>query len=104
MWPRVFVRRVATRPRYAAGSVLRADLRLPLAYAPGDPRAAILADPDWNGPEMVARHAPLLASNYFGELLYSVYCYPNSYSLFESLRQHSKLYRVYWRALLHQGR
>ena len=58
-----------TRPKYAAGSVLRADLRLPLAYAPRDPRAAVLADPDWNGPQMVKRHAPLLTSNYFGELL-----------------------------------
>jgi ADP-heptose:LPS heptosyltransferase len=57
-----------TRPRYAAGQVLRADLRLPLAFEKSDPRAAILADPDWNGPEMVARH-PLLSSNYFGELL-----------------------------------
>jgi heptosyltransferase III len=57
------------RPRFAAGQVLRADLRVPLAFSEGDPRGEILKDRDWNGPEMVARHPKLLTSNYFGELL-----------------------------------
>ncbi|MGC4047958.1 MAG: glycosyltransferase family 9 protein [Armatimonas sp.] len=58
-----------TRPHYAAGQVLRADLRLPLSFPPGDPRAELLKDSDWNGPGMVARHPNLLTSNYFGEML-----------------------------------
>lgn len=57
------------QPRYMVGPALRPDLRRPIEDAPGDPRAAILADRDWNGPGMVDRHRDLLTSNYFGELV-----------------------------------
>ncbi|MFY7951390.1 MAG: glycosyltransferase family 9 protein, partial [Armatimonadaceae bacterium] len=35
-------------PKYAAGAVLRADRRAALPFESDDPRARLLADPDWN--------------------------------------------------------
>ncbi len=57
----------AVAPRYIAGGALTTDFRrrLPLR---DDPYDRLLADDDWNGAGFMARHAPLVGSNYIGEI------------------------------------
>lgn len=57
----------AVAPRYIAGGALTADFRRRLPRR-DDAVDALLADPNWNGPDFVARHAPLVQSNYIGEI------------------------------------
>ncbi|MDP9374784.1 MAG: glycosyltransferase family 9 protein [Chloroflexota bacterium] len=57
----------AVAPRYIAGGALSRDFRRLLPH-PDTPRGRILADDDWNGAGFVARHAPLVGSNYIGEI------------------------------------
>ncbi len=57
----------AVAPRYIAGGALTTDFRRRLPRR-DDPVDRLLADTDWNGPGFVARHAPLVHSNYIGEI------------------------------------
>jgi len=57
----------AVAPRYIAGGALSSDFRRKLPHR-DDPYDRILADDDWNGAGFVARHAPLVGSNYIGEI------------------------------------
>ena len=56
------------QPTWVAGGSLRADGRAPLAW--GDlPQQRFLADPDWDSPAFLARHAEHFKSNQHAELL-----------------------------------
>lgn len=57
----------AVAPRYIAGGALTSDFRRRLPRR-DDPVDRLLADDDWNGADFVARHAPLVGSNYIGEI------------------------------------
>lgn len=57
----------AVAPRYIAGGGLTSDFRRRLPRR-DDPVDRLLADDDWNGAGFVARHAPLVASNFIGEI------------------------------------
>ncbi|MGN6701059.1 MAG: glycosyltransferase family 9 protein [Thermomicrobiales bacterium] len=57
----------AVAPRYIAGGALTGDFRHRLPRG-DDPYDRLLADDDWNGADFVARHAPLVRSNYIGEI------------------------------------
>lgn len=57
----------AVAPRYIAGGALSSDFRRKLPHR-DDPYDRLLADDDWNGADFVARHAPLVGSNYIGEI------------------------------------
>ncbi len=57
----------AVAPGYIAGGGLTTDFRRRLPRR-DDPIDRLLADDDWNGAGFVARHAPLVSSNYIGEI------------------------------------
>jgi ADP-heptose:LPS heptosyltransferase len=57
----------AVAPRFIAGGALTSDFRRRLPRR-NDPIDRVLADDDWNGAGFVARHAPLVRSNYIGEI------------------------------------
>lgn len=56
-------------PVYAAGAVLRSDRRAALPFDSDDPRARLLADPDWNRDALEADYPGLLSSGYLAEIL-----------------------------------
>lgn len=57
----------AVAPRFIAGGALTSDFRRRMPRR-DDPYDRLLADDDWNGAGFVARHAPLVGSNYIGEI------------------------------------
>lgn len=57
----------AVAPRYIAGGALSPDFRRKLPHR-DSPHDRLLADDDWNGAGFVARHAPIVGSNYIGEI------------------------------------
>jgi ADP-heptose:LPS heptosyltransferase len=57
----------AIAPRYITGGALSSDFRRRLPRR-DDPYDRLLADDEWNSPDFVARHEPVIATNYIGEI------------------------------------
>lgn len=57
----------AIAPRYITGGALTSDFRRRLPRR-DDPFDRLLADEEWNSPDFVARHEPVVFTNYIGEI------------------------------------
>lgn len=57
----------AIAPRFITGGALTSDFRRRLPRR-DDPYDSLLADAEWNSPDFVARHEPVVFTNYIGEI------------------------------------